>query len=153
MNEVIQLATDRFMLDIHGAHGLSHWQRVESRGLALAAQTGAIASVVSHFAYLHDACRENERFDPQHGPRSADWCQALWRDGYLDLTIPELELLTYACRHHTDGRTQADVTVQTCWDADRLDIGRVGIAPALRFLCTPAARHMLPAVLRLEEYA
>ena len=40
----------------------------------------------------------------------------------------------------TDGGTEADVTVQTCWDADRLDLGRVGIRPHPRYLCTPAAR-------------
>jgi uncharacterized protein len=32
------------------------------------------------------------------------------------------------------------VTVLTCWDADRLDLGRVGIRPAPRLLCTSAAR-------------
>jgi uncharacterized protein len=32
------------------------------------------------------------------------------------------------------------VTVQTCWDADRLDLGRVGKHPHPRYLCTPAAR-------------
>jgi uncharacterized protein len=35
---------------------------------------------------------------------------------------------------------QGDVTVQTCWDADRLDLGRVGIRPVASRLCTPAAR-------------
>jgi uncharacterized protein len=30
--------------------------------------------------------------------------------------------------------------VQTCWDADRLDLGRVGKRPDPRRLCTPAAR-------------
>ena len=42
--------------------------------------------------------------------------------------------------HHSDGRVDADVTVQTCWDADRLDLGRVGKRPDPRLLCTPAAR-------------
>ena len=35
----------------------------------------------------------------------------------------------------------ADITVQTCWDADRLDLGRVGIRPDPRRLCTAAARN------------
>ncbi|MFM7531655.1 MAG: hypothetical protein ACKO5J_04035, partial [Rubrivivax sp.] len=43
--------------------------------------------------------------------------------------------------HHSSGLTEADVTVQTCWDADRLDLGRVGIRPSPRYLCTPAARQ------------
>jgi uncharacterized protein len=32
--------------------------------------------------------------------------------------------------------TQA--TIQTCWDADRLDLGRVGIKPAAQFLSKDA---------------
>ncbi|MBZ0269297.1 hypothetical protein K8I85_14180 [bacterium] len=45
-----------------------------------------------------------------------------------------------ACEGHTHGGTVADVTVQTCWDADRLDLGRVGVRPLPRYLCTPPAR-------------
>jgi uncharacterized protein len=41
--------------------------------------------------------------------------------------------------------TEADVTVQTCWDADRLDLGRIGIKPEPRFLCTAAAQD--PALI------
>ena len=35
---------------------------------------------------------------------------------------------------------EGDATVLTCWDADRLDLGRVGIRPDPKYLCTPAAR-------------
>ncbi|MBT5083254.1 MAG: hypothetical protein HOM62_22025 [Rhodospirillaceae bacterium] len=35
----------------------------------------------------------------------------------------------------------ADITVQTCWDADRLDLGRAGIVPDPRYLCTDAAKE------------
>ncbi len=41
---------------------------------------------------------------------------------------------------HTMGKTTGDVTVQTCWDADRLDLGRVGIRPHHKYLCTKAAK-------------
>ena len=44
-------------------------------------------------------------------------------------------ILHYACVHHTDGLTEGDVSVQACWDADRLDWGRVGIRPAPLRLC------------------
>jgi uncharacterized protein len=58
----------------------------------------------------------------------------------LLLDRPGLEMLAYAVRHHSDGLTEADVTVQTCWDADRLDLGRVGITPRAERLCTEQAR-------------
>jgi uncharacterized protein len=31
-----------------------------------------------------------------------------------------------------------------CWDADRLDLGRVGIQPKPELLCTDTARELLP---------
>lgn len=145
-DKLIQLATGQFKLDINGHHGIPHWQRVESNGFALAIHTGADVDVVQHFAWLHDACREDEWDDPEHGCRAADWCQGLWSAGLLDLTSNKLDLLKHACRLHTEGKIMGDITVQTCWDADRLDIGRVGITPAARFLCTPAAKDMLASM-------
>lgn len=142
-SELIALALHRFRLDPDSTHGLAHWQRVNDRGQALAAITAANVNVVRHFAYLHDACREDEWEDFDHGSRAAEWCEHLWMIGRIDLTVDELRLLQYACEHHSRGKTGGDITVQTCWDADRLDLGRVGITPATRFLCTQAARDML----------
>jgi uncharacterized protein len=62
------------------------------------------------------------------------------RTRYIDLTDHEFGLLTYACECHTDGLREGDVTVQTCWDADRLDLWRVGFDPRPDLLCTEAAR-------------
>ena len=57
-----------------------------------------------------------------------------------DLSDDSFCLLEDACARHTDGLTEADITVQTCWDADRLDLGRVGIEPQRKYLCTDAAK-------------
>jgi uncharacterized protein len=46
-----------------------------------------------------------------------------------------------ACAGHTHERTHPDVTVQTCWDADRLDLGRVGTTPDPNWLCTEVAKR------------
>ena len=35
---------------------------------------------------------------------------------------------------------QVKVTIQVCWDADRLDLGRVGIRPSYHKLCTATAK-------------
>jgi len=43
-------------------------------------------------------------------------------------------------RHRRDGLIEAEVTVQTGWDADRLDRGRVGIVPRPEKLRTVQAR-------------
>lgn len=118
---------------------------MRENGLRLAALTGAQIEVVECFAFLHDAKRLNDSRDPGHGSRAAALVRML-QGGVLKLADEQVELLAYACAHHTDGLTEADVTVQTCWDADRLDLGRVGITPLAERLCTPAARD--PAIMR-----
>ena len=36
------------------------------------------------------------------------------------------------------------ITLQASWDADRLDLGRVGIMPKPHRLCSDAARALIP---------
>lgn len=123
-----------------GFHGMDHWLRVLFNGRLLAAETGANLKVVELFALIHDSCRENENDDPLHGRRAADCARAL-HGAWFEATSAEMDLLTLACELHSDGHTDADITVQTCWDADRLDLGRVGIRPSARYLCTEVAKR------------
>ena len=136
---LLGLLRTRFTLEWRGIHGAPHWARVRRNGLVLAERTGASQRVVSLFAFLHDSCRWNDHSDAGHGSRAAKRVAAL-RDGFVSLSDEEAKLLAFACRHHSEGLCEADVTVQTCWDADRLDLGRVGKHPDPRYLCTPAAR-------------
>ena len=39
------------------------------------------------------------------------------------------------------GLTRGDITVITCWDADRLDLGRVRKRPNPKYLCTEFAKQ------------
>jgi uncharacterized protein len=123
-----------------GFHGKDHWLRVLLNGRRLAAETGANLHVVELFALLHDSCRENENHDADHGRRAAVYAHDL-RGTWFNATDAEMDLLTLACELHSDGYTEADITVQTCWDADRLDLGRVGIRPSALYLCTEVARR------------
>lgn len=136
--DLIQAIHDQFALEWDGIHGAAHWARVRRNGLELATQTHANLQVVELFAFLHDSKRENNGFDQDHGQRAADFARTI-RD-LIPLKDDGLDLLLYACARHTDGLTEADITVQTCWDADRLDLGRVGIRPSPKYLCTPAAK-------------
>ena len=137
---LIAFARSEFRLDWDGIHGAPHWSRVRHNGLLLAERTGANTRVVEYFAFLHDLGRENDYHDPEHGFRAAAIAVSIAGD-LIDVSADELELLTEACRDHSDGHLIADVTVMTCWDADRLDLGRVGIRPDPRRLCNDAARH------------
>ena len=91
------------------------------------------------FAVFHDAGRVNEGHDDDHGERGARLAFELHDDLFV-LRDADFELLYEACARHTDGLIEADITIQTCWDADRLDLGRVGIMPEPTKLCTPVAR-------------
>jgi len=136
---LIKTILDQYPLDISGIHGPDHWGRVLENGLHLATLTGADPEVVGLFAILHDCRRTNEGLDHQHGLAAAKFAKSL-RGDLISLDDDQFSLLYEACADHTDGRTEADVTIQTCWDADRLDLGRVYIMPAPARLCTNAAR-------------
>ena len=138
-HDLIRIIQQEFALSLNGIHGTSHWVRVRENGLRLTEVTGAKREVVELFAYLHDSKRLNDGFDPGHGKRAAEFVKTL--DGSL-IPLPEgdLELLVYACLHHSKDITEAEITIQTCWDADRLDLGRIGIKPDAGYLCTPAAK-------------
>ena len=121
-------------------HGESHWQRVAAAGLALLPKTPAAnPALVFLFALFHDSMRVNDNYDPMHGPRGAALAREL-RGEAFDLEDAEMGLLGFACEEHTNGGVSSDPTVGVCWDADRLNLWRVGRRPDPRFLSTEAAR-------------
>ncbi len=137
--ELIHLILEEYSLPTYGTHGISHWARVLEIGLRLAKDTGANTQIVSLFAIFHDSKRQNEKRDIGHGKRGADYAATL-RGTYVDLSDTEFDLLYRACELHTDGLTEDDITVQTCWDSDRLDLCRVSIEPKPECLCTMVAK-------------
>jgi uncharacterized protein len=137
---LIEVIRAQFRLDWHGIHGANHWSRVRENGVRLAATTGANIAVVELFAFLHDSQRANDFTDPSHGQRAAVFAGELRELGVIEISDLDFDLLSFACAGHSNGFRDGDVTVQTCWDADRLDLGRVGIRPHPRYLCTDAAK-------------
>jgi uncharacterized protein len=137
---VLHTILEDYALPWDGFHGIAHWARVLENGLRLAPETGALIEVVQLFAVLHDCRRINEGEDPDHGPRAAELRREL-KGVVFDLPDREFRLLRRACAGHTHERTHPDVTIQTCWDADRLDLGRVGIMPEPDYLCTEVAKR------------
>jgi uncharacterized protein len=131
-----------YALPIDGAHGIVHWARVLENGLKVAESNGADLEVVTLFALFHDSRRINECRDDGHGLRGAEFADSL-RGELVHLDNARFDLLYEACRLHTDGLVEADPTLQACWDADRLDLGRVGILPKPHRLCTEAARDLI----------
>lgn len=125
----------------YSIHGPEHWKRVERNGLLLSTRTGADVTVVRLFALFHDSHRLNDDWDDGHGARGALYAKTLRGVGYT-LDDDRFELLRYACVWHTDGKHHDDPTIGTCWDADRLDLGRVGIIPHADYMSTAFGREI-----------
>jgi uncharacterized protein len=121
-------------------HGEPHWQLVGWVGAQLAPEEPAAdPAVVFLFALFHDSMRDNDGWDPDHGARGAALAQELWprfRFGSVD----QMETLAHACNEHTNGETSDEPTIAVCWDADRLNLWRVGTEPHPRLLSTDEAR-------------
>ena len=132
-----------FRLDFaDGIHGVPHWSRVWFHGRTLAAKLDVNPAILAWFAFLHDSQRHNDNHDPRHGSRAADFASRLRRDGVIqELSDREFEHLCEAMRLHSDGHTTGEPAILACWDADRLDLARVGIEPDPVRLCTGPARQ------------
>lgn len=130
-----------FPLGPHSIHGPGHWRLVERNGLLIAQENGANARVVQLFALFHDSQRLNDGSDLRHGARGAELAQRFGCEA-LGIGDAEMALLVEACRNHTSGMHHADPTIGACWDADRLDLGRVGVIPDERFMSTEAGRRI-----------
>src|SRR4051812_42601052 len=138
---IVRVILGGYALPVRGYHGVVHWARVLENGLRIAEASGADKEVVTLFALFHDSRRVNEDRDDDHGLRGAELARSL-RGELIHLDDDRFDLLFEACRLHTDGHTVGDRTLLACWDADRLDLGRVGITPDPRLLCTKAGRNL-----------
>ena len=144
-HELIRSILGRYTLPLEGIHGVPHWARVLENGRRLSETTGAKRDIVDLFAVFHDSRRINEGVDDGHGRRGAELARDL-RGVVYELDDEAFGLLIKACDLHTEGYLEADITVQTCWDADRLDLGRVGTTPRVEKLCTEGAKD--PGLLK-----
>ena len=124
-----------------GVHGVAHWSRVWYHGQRIAHSLDVNPAILAWFAFLHDSQRHNDHRDPLHGSRAADFALKLRKNHTLvELNATEFEHLCEAMRLHSDGHTEGEAAIRACWDADRLDLARVGIHPRVTKLCTPYAR-------------
>jgi uncharacterized protein len=138
---LIALIKSEFKLDWDGIHGANHWARVLHHGKTIGELRQADLLVVELFGFLHDSCRLNDGRDPQHGQRAADFAHGIHRDFY-QLTPKQLDTLCFAMQHHSGGEVSTNTTIQTCWDSDRLDLGRVGIIPSPKFISAEGAEFI-----------
>ena len=150
-DERIKWAREYVLTEKHavGIHGIDHWDRVYAYGQRLVTRK-VNPLVVGLFAYLHDFCRVDDGDDLEHGPRAAAFVDTI-RDTLLaDVSDGEIHLLKEACRLHTVADRTGDPTIDACFDADRLDLGRVGIIPDPSRMATKKGKEI--ALMQSELY-
>jgi uncharacterized protein len=145
LTAVLNEAKRVFQLDPkRSLHGPGHWQQVERNVIEIGENTpGCDVEIARLFAILHDCKRQNEGTGEKHGEWAAEFARELYDKGMLDLDPKRMAILEYAIRSHNDGMVNSDPTIGVCWDADRLDLPRVGITPDASLLSTQYAKGKL----------
>jgi uncharacterized protein len=132
-------AREKFALDVHGIHGEEHWLKVTANARRIVRADGGDLLVATLFGIFHDCCRKSDGYDHNHGKRAAEYVQT------LDLGLDEKQkrLLFLAISKHNDGLVSGEPTIGACWDADRLDLPRVGTEVDPEYLSTDEGRKIL----------
>jgi uncharacterized protein len=115
-------------------HGEPHWRGVAWAGLKIREVFPSIrGDLLTAFAVLHDCRRETDDRDPEHGDRAA---RVAVRSGTLKRLVGAegRELVAEACRLHERGQTRPETpTIGACWDADRVNLVRLGFRLDTRY--------------------
>ena len=123
-------------------HGPEHWEQVERNVIELGENTpGCDIEIARLFAILHDCKRQDEEKDKGHGERAAEFARELYDKGMLEIDPEQFSILKFAIKHHNDGLVSNDPTIGVCWDADRLDLPRVGIVLSANMFSTQYAKE------------
>lgn len=124
-------------------HGRNHWMKVRDNGLLLAENTpGADRTVIHLFALLHDYKRTNDGKDQAHGMHAATSISKIRNSLLEELSDYQFFTLQEAIGYHNKPSISDNPTIGCCWDADRLDLPRVGINPDPQFLSTEKAKEI-----------
>ena len=126
-----------------GCHSSAHWFKVAQLGVLIATAEEVDPTVPFLFGFYHDCRRDNDGYDPEHGHRAAVLAHSHFQKGWLNISVANLDLLMFACEHHNKGAVDEECKiVSACWDADRLDLPRVGIQTDPKFLGTDTAKKL-----------
>lgn len=122
--------------DAMGAtHGVEHWDKV-ARFSRMMYQEGADIDVILAFAYLHDSERKDNAEDIEHGKRASMLIDRIRETELNALSDEQIAKLKRACELHATEHRTGDITIDTCFDADRMDLLRVGITPSPERMAT-----------------
>jgi uncharacterized protein len=153
IQRIVKLAKAQFILEDHSIHGFDHWEEVEQNGIMLANQPGVDLTIVRLFAYIHDCKRQDDYQDAEHGDRSADFVLELVEKGELSfLSKEQINKLWSACKYHHKGVTDTDLTIGSCFDADRIELIRCGMIPRPNLMNTPTGIRIAEKMQKLYNF-
>jgi len=122
-------ARDGAVLAHEPMHGERHWRAVAWAGLRISELRPDLSRIILvAFGLLHDCRRETDDWDPDHGARAA---RVALRSRPLKRLagVEGRELVAEACRLHERGPiTPASAQIGACWDADRVNLVRLGFS-------------------------
>ena len=141
-SDLRSFSIDRWPEEMGTTHGVEHWDRVAKFGQMLY-QEGADMDVILAFAYLHDSERQNNAVDDEHGKRASAFIDTIRDTKLRDLSDEQIAKLKRACELHTIEHRTGDITIDTCFDADRMDLLRVGIIPDPKRMATKRGAELV----------
>ena len=133
---------NRWLAEMGATHGVEHWDRVARFGQMLY-QEGADMVVILAFAYLHDSERKDNAMDIEHGKRASKLIDSIRQTELSTLNDVQIKKLKLACELHTIEHRTGDLTIDTCFDADRMDLLRVGIMPLPERMATKRGAELV----------
>jgi uncharacterized protein len=126
----------------HGTfiHGLPHLRQVAYVAARLAACEGADWMQAMVGGFLHDCARKDDGGGQEHAFESARVAKVVLGRHYSNMDV---QRLLYAISHHAGGSTTQDPLIGSIWDADRLDLVRLGAEIDQGLLSTVHARRLV----------
>jgi uncharacterized protein len=152
-------------------HGQRHWSHVRRLGLELGNLlnlTDEQLRCIELFALTHDLARTNDGKNTVHSDDGSYLFVDVAKEVFPLLDGEQRGLIQICIKHHSDGITAEEAylnqsfrhiawreddiinTVGCCWDADRLDLLRLGIEPNGKYMSTSVWEDVLPLARKLN---
>ena len=120
-------------------HGISHLRRVAILSGRLANAVGEDVESAIVMGFLHDCARRNDKNDIDHARDSEVLARGLIERFYSHLDV---DRICEAIAGHADGDVTSDPFTGCLWDADRLELKRIGRTIDLDLLSTKVAKRL-----------
>lgn len=139
-------------------HGERHWSHVNHLGMKLAdlMKLNPIQKrCVEVFSWTHDLARKDDNGGNEHAIEGARYFAREVVTLFPDIDEIQIEIIAAAIKYHSDGLCSEEAhhmgffehinvhkedvirIIGCCWDADRLDLIRLGIPPREKYMSTP----------------